>query len=85
LTLKLKEQIIVKAEAVYNPLSKKPVSSFSSRFWPLTPTGSRFCRPFLQTPRQSRLSEGWGEGGYPCFHPNSQNGKPQKPLRFAPS
>jgi hypothetical protein len=28
------------------------------------PRGSRFCKAFLQNPRQSRLSMGWG-GGVP--------------------
>src|ERR1035441_1369995 len=54
---------MVKAEAVQVATAKKAVSSLLSRF----------CGPFLQDPRQSRLSEVVGRGAYPRKPRSSQN------------
>jgi len=66
LTSKLKEQIIVKAEAVHPRKRNSGANSFVVKILTSKPLGAQdFCRASLRTPRQSSLSEGWGEGGYP--------------------
>src|ERR1035438_1210472 len=64
---------MVKAEAVQVATAKKAVSPLLSRFGPLSSLPSRFCGPFLQDPRQSRLSEVVGRGAYPRKPRSSQN------------